>query len=82
MSVLCRPIATGIVVQLHRTQDLEIARSRLLALFRKHGLDLEVRDFRSMTVAFAPAVAHIRPIYSDTNLPSLDPSFGRTNARA
>jgi hypothetical protein len=36
----------------------------------------------SMTVAFAPAVAHISPIYSDMNLPSLDPSFGRTNARA
>jgi hypothetical protein len=36
----------------------------------------------SMTVAFSPAVAHISPIYSDTNLPSLDPSFGRTNARA
>lgn len=36
----------------------------------------------SMTVAFAPAVAHISPIYSDTNLPSFDPSFGRTNARA
>ena len=36
----------------------------------------------SMTVAFAPAVAHLSAIYSDTNLPSLDPSFGRTNARA
>jgi putative ABC transport system permease protein len=40
--------ATGIVVQLHRTQDLEIARSRLLALFREHGLDLEVRDFTEL----------------------------------
>jgi len=36
----------------------------------------------SMTVAFAPAVAHASPIYSDTNLPSFDPSFDRTNARA
>jgi hypothetical protein len=36
----------------------------------------------SMTVAFAPAVAHTSPIYSDANLPSLDPSFDRTNARA
>jgi hypothetical protein len=36
----------------------------------------------SMTVAFAPAVVHASPIYSDTNLPSLDPSFDRTNARA
>ena len=36
----------------------------------------------SMTVVFAPAVTHISPIYSDTNLPSVDPSFDRTNARA
>jgi hypothetical protein len=36
----------------------------------------------AMTVAFAPAVSHVSPIYSDTNLPSVDPSFDRTNARA
>jgi len=36
----------------------------------------------AMTVAFAPAVSHVSPIYSDTNLPSLGPSFDRTNARA
>jgi hypothetical protein len=36
----------------------------------------------AMTVAFAPAVSHISPIYSDTNLPSVGPSFDRTNARA
>ena len=34
----------------------------------------------SMTVAFAPAVSHISPIYSDTNLRAIDPSFDRTNA--
>src|SRR5262249_49319874 len=36
--------ATGIVVQLHRTEDLRPARARLNALFRQRGLDLEVRD--------------------------------------
>jgi hypothetical protein len=36
----------------------------------------------AMTVAFAPAVSHTSPIYSDTNLPSVAPSFDRTNARA
>ena len=36
----------------------------------------------AMTVAFAPAISQISPIYSDTNLPSVDPSFDRTNARA
>jgi hypothetical protein len=36
----------------------------------------------AMTVAFAPAISQLSPIYSDTNLPSVDPSFDRTNARA
>src|SRR5215510_423645 len=36
----------------------------------------------AMTVAFAPTISHISPIYSDTNLPSVGPSFDRTNARA
>jgi hypothetical protein len=35
-----------------------------------------------MTVAFAPAVSRASPIYSDTTLPTLDPAFDRTNARA
>jgi len=36
----------------------------------------------AMTVAFAPAVSPLSPIYSDTNLTSVGPSFDRTNARA
>jgi hypothetical protein len=36
----------------------------------------------AMTVAFAPAVSQIGPIHSDINLPSISPSFDRTNARA
>src|SRR5262249_48860011 len=36
----------------------------------------------AITVAFAPSISHISPIYSDTNLPSVGPSFDRTNARA
>lgn len=36
----------------------------------------------SLTVAFAPPVSHVSPIYSDTALPPVDLSFGRTNARA
>ena len=36
----------------------------------------------AMTVAFAPAVSRTSPIYSDSNLPSVGPSFDRTNARA
>src|SRR5262249_42915292 len=36
----------------------------------------------AMTVAFAPAVSQMSAIYSDSNLPSVGPSFDRTNARA
>jgi hypothetical protein len=36
----------------------------------------------AMTVAFAPAISHTSPISSDSNLPSVDPSFDRTNASA
>src|SRR5262249_41885115 len=36
----------------------------------------------AMTVAYAPAVSNMSPIYSDIDLPSIDPSFDRTNARA
>src|SRR5262249_4797067 len=40
-----KPMVTGITVQLHRTEDLEKARSRLTSLLRQQGLGLEVRDF-------------------------------------
>ena len=35
----------------------------------------------SLTVAYAPAVASASPIYTDFDLPSLDPMFDRTNAK-
>lgn len=41
--------ATGIVIQLRRTEYLEMARSRLEALFKEHRLDLELRDFTELT---------------------------------
>src|SRR5262249_38295103 len=36
----------------------------------------------ALTVAFAPAISHVSPIASDSTLPSIDPSFDRTNASA
>jgi putative ABC transport system permease protein len=56
--------ATGIVVQLHRTQDLEIARSRLSALFREHGLDLEVRDFTELNPQYNQIIGLFGSIFS------------------
>ncbi|HEV2229049.1 MAG TPA: FtsX-like permease family protein [Steroidobacteraceae bacterium] len=41
--------ATGIVLQLHRSEDLPAARARLTALFKQKHLDLEVRDFGELS---------------------------------
>ncbi len=41
--------ATGIVLQLHRSEDLPAARARLTTLFRQKRLDLEVRDFGELS---------------------------------
>jgi putative ABC transport system permease protein len=41
--------ATGIVLQLHRSEDLPAARARLTTLFSQKQLDLEVRDFGELS---------------------------------
>ena len=41
--------ATGIVLQLHRSEDLPAARARLTTLFGQNHLDLEVRDFGELS---------------------------------
>jgi len=41
--------ATGIVLQLHRSEDLPAARARLATLFKQKHLDLEVRDFGELS---------------------------------
>jgi putative ABC transport system permease protein len=40
---------TGIELQLHRSEDLALARARLGALLAQHHLDLEIRDFAELT---------------------------------
>jgi putative ABC transport system permease protein len=56
--------ASGIVVQLNRTEDLERARARLLALFKEHGLDLEVRDFTELNPQYNQIIGLFRAIFS------------------
>jgi len=41
--------ATGIVLQLRRSEDLPTARARLTTLFKEKHLDLEVRDFGELS---------------------------------
>ena len=55
---------SGIVVELNRTEDLEKARARLLALFKEHGLDLEVRDFTELNPQYNQIIGLFRAIFS------------------
>jgi putative ABC transport system permease protein len=41
--------ATGIVIQLHRSEDLAAVRAHLSSVFKRLGLDLEMRDFTELT---------------------------------
>jgi putative ABC transport system permease protein len=56
--------ATGIIIQLHRTEDMPAARARLAKLFRAHGLDLETRDFAEITPFYTQALNLFRSIFS------------------
>jgi putative ABC transport system permease protein len=56
--------ATGIVVQLNRTEDLAVARARLLVLFKERGLDLEVRDFTELNPQYHQVVGLFDSIFS------------------
>ena len=55
--------ATGIVLQLHRSEDLPAARARLTTLFRQHHLDLEVRDFGELSPFYGQVVKMFSSIF-------------------
>jgi putative ABC transport system permease protein len=46
---------TGVVLQLHRSEDMAAARARLMTLFRDNHLDLDVRDFGELTPFYGQA---------------------------
>src|SRR5262249_52548941 len=50
--------------QLHRTEDLEKARTRLLALFKERGLGLEVRDFTELNAQYKQIIGMFRSIFA------------------
>jgi putative ABC transport system permease protein len=56
--------ATGIVLQLHRTEDMAKAHARLLDIFKAHNLDLEVRDFTELSPFYTQALGLFRSIFS------------------
>jgi putative ABC transport system permease protein len=55
--------ATGIVLQLHRSEDLPAARARLTTLFRQNRLDLDVRDFGELAPFYGQVVKMFSAIF-------------------
>ena len=56
--------ATGIIVQLNRTEDMKSARARLLSLFKEYSLDLELRDFTELNPQYNQIIALFGSIFS------------------
>jgi putative ABC transport system permease protein len=54
---------TGIEIQLARSEDIDLARHRLVELFKANNLDLEVRDFGERTPFFGQALSLFRSIF-------------------
>jgi putative ABC transport system permease protein len=55
--------ATGIVLQLRRSEDLPAARARLNALFKQNHLDLDVRDFGELAPFYGQVVKMFSSIF-------------------
>jgi putative ABC transport system permease protein len=56
--------ATGIVIQLHRTEDMPKARARLKEIFAANHLDLEVRDFAELNPFYTQVINLFGSIFS------------------
>ena len=56
--------ATGIVIQLHRTEDMAKARARLKEIFAANHLDLEVRDFAELNPFYTQVINLFGSIFS------------------
>jgi putative ABC transport system permease protein len=55
---------TGIILQLHRTEDIPTARARLRALFAARHLSLEVRDFREINTYYGQTLTFFESMFS------------------
>jgi putative ABC transport system permease protein len=55
---------TGIVLQLHRTEDMGPARARLNAVFKEKGLDLEVHDFTELNPIYNQIIGFFGAIFT------------------
>lgn len=55
---------TGIVVQLHRTEDVDAARRRMWKLFEDRHFQLEVKDFRQLNPYYVQTVAFLNAVFT------------------
>ncbi len=55
--------ATGIVLQLKRSEDLKPAHARLATLIKQHNLPLEVRDFAELTPFYVQVIGLFSAIF-------------------
>jgi putative ABC transport system permease protein len=55
---------TGIILQLHRSEDLDAARARLNHLFAARRLKLEVRDYREINAYYGQTQDFFRSMFS------------------
>ncbi len=58
------PKVTGIVLQLHHTEDLAAVRQRLQALIGEQRLDLEVRDYLELSPFYVQAINMLNFIFA------------------
>jgi putative ABC transport system permease protein len=56
--------AVSIVVQLHRTEDIPVARARLEKLVKDRGLDLETRELTELQPFYTQAVGMFKAIFT------------------
>jgi putative ABC transport system permease protein len=55
---------TGIILQLHRSEDIPAARARLEALFAANHLDLEVRDYKEINAYYGQTLNFFESMFS------------------
>jgi putative ABC transport system permease protein len=58
------PKAIGIVIQLHRTEDMGAARARIETLIKSRGLDLEIRDLKELQPFYKQVIGMFSAIFS------------------
>jgi putative ABC transport system permease protein len=60
--------AVGIVLQLHRTEDIDAAKRRIEGLIQSKGLDLEIRELKELQPFYRQVIGMMSAIFSFISL--------------